>query len=54
MRADPQSAKRLTTLLVFFALLRSARVKAARRMLVKLKPGQPLRVLNGLLTEFNF
>ena len=36
--ADPKSAKKLLNLTVFFALLGSACVKAARRMLVKLTP----------------
>ena len=35
-RADPKSAKKTVKLSCFFALLGSARVKAARRMLVKL------------------
>jgi len=34
----PKTQKRLTTKLYFFALLGSARVKAARKMLVKLTP----------------
>jgi len=38
MRADPKSAKKTYGLNVFFVLLGSKRVKAARRMLVKLKP----------------
>ena len=37
--ADPKSAKKLLNLTVFFALLGSARVKAAHRTLVKLTPG---------------
>ena len=37
-RADPQSAKKLLNLTVFFALLGSGRVKAACRTLVKLTP----------------
>ena len=36
MSADPKSAKKLLDLTVFFALLGSAHIKAARRMLVKL------------------
>ena len=36
--ADPKSTKKLLNLMVFFALLGSARVKAACRMLVKLTP----------------
>ena len=39
VRADPKSAIKLLNLTVFFALLGSVRVKAARRMLVKLTPG---------------
>ena len=38
MRADPKSAIKLLNLTVFFALLGSARIKAARRTLVKLTP----------------
>ena len=38
-RADPKSAKQLLNWIVFFALLGSARVKAACRTLVKLTPG---------------
>ena len=38
-RADPESAKKLIDLTVFFALLGSVCVKAARRTLVKLTPG---------------
>ena len=37
--ADPKITKKLLDLTVFFALLVSAGVKAARRMLVKLTPG---------------
>ena len=37
-RADPKSAKKQLNLTVFFALLGSARVKAACRTLVKLTP----------------
>ena len=37
--ADPKSTKKLLNLTVFFALLVSAGVKAARRTLVKLTPG---------------
>ena len=37
--ADPESAKKLLNLTVFFALLVSAGVKAAHRTLVKLTPG---------------
>ena len=37
-RADPKSAIKLLILTVFFALLGSVRIKAARRMLVKLRP----------------
>jgi len=53
-RADPKSAIKLLNLTVFFALLGSARVKAARRTLVKLTPGLPhlivpVRVLSFLL-----
>ena len=36
--ADPEIAKKLLDLTVFFALLVSALLKAARRMLVKLTP----------------
>ena len=36
--ADPKSAIKLLNLTVFFALLGSAHVKAARRTLVKLTP----------------
>ena len=38
--ADPKSVKKLLDLTVFFALLVSASVQAARRMLMKLTPGQ--------------
>ena len=38
MLADPKSAKKLLDLAVFFALLGSAHVKAARKMLVILIP----------------
>ena len=37
--ADPESAKKLLDLNVYLALLVSARVKVARRMLMKLTPG---------------
>ncbi len=37
--ADPESAKQIDNLTVFFALSGSARVKAARRTLMKLNPG---------------
>ena len=37
--ADPKSAIKLLNLSVFFALLGSGRIKAARRTLVKLTPG---------------
>ena len=37
--ADPKKCKKLLELTVFFVLLGSARVKAARKMLVKLTPG---------------
>jgi len=39
MHADPESAKKTDNLTVFFALLGSARAKAARRTLMKLTPG---------------
>ena len=39
MRADPKSAIKLLNLTVFFALLGSACINAASRMLVKLTPG---------------
>ena len=42
MRADPKSATKLINLTVFFALLGSARLKATRRLLVKLTPGQKM------------
>ena len=38
MHKDPKSAKKLLNLTVFMALLGSARIKAARKTLVKLKP----------------
>ena len=38
MRKDPESAKSCLTRLSLFALLGSARIKAARKMLVKLTP----------------
>ncbi len=38
MCADPQSAKNIVKLSVFFALLGSARIKAASKMLVKSTP----------------
>jgi len=37
-RADPKSAQKTDNLTVFFALLGSAHVKAARRTLMKLTP----------------
>jgi len=37
--ADPESAKNTAKSSVFFALLGSGRVKAVRKMLVKLTPG---------------
>ena len=40
-RADPKSAKKLLNLTVYFALLGPARVKAARRMLVKWSQTDP-------------
>jgi hypothetical protein len=36
MRTDPESAKKTVKLSVFFALLGSAHLKAAHRMLMKL------------------
>jgi len=42
MRADPKTTKKTDSLTVFLAFLGSAHVKAARRMLVKLTPGQIL------------
>jgi len=39
MRVDPKSAKKTDNLTVFFALLGSAPVKAAHKMLVKLTSG---------------
>ena len=46
MLADPKSAKKLLDLMIFFALLVSAQIKAAHKMLMKLTPeieiiGQP-------------
>ncbi len=38
MRADPKSAKKTDSLIVFFALLRLMCVKASSKMLVKLTP----------------
>jgi hypothetical protein len=38
MHADPKRPKKMLNLTVFFALLGSAHVKAARKMLVKLTP----------------
>jgi len=38
-RADPKSAKKTVKLSLFFAFLESVRVKAGRKMLVKLAPG---------------
>jgi len=40
MLVDPKSVKKIDNLTVFFTLLRSASVKAVRRMLMKLSPGQ--------------
>ncbi len=49
-RADPESAKKTVKLLVCFTLLGSALVKAARRTLMKLTPGQtPLTGSEGHL-----
>ena len=42
MLADPKSAKKLLDLTVFFELLGSARLIAAKRMLTKLTPGVKL------------
>jgi len=42
MHADPENAKKIVKLLVFFALLGSAHVKAARRTLMKLTPRQKI------------
>jgi len=39
MQADAKSAKNAVKLSVFFALLESAHVKAAHKMLMKLTPG---------------
>jgi len=39
MLADPESAKKIDNLTVFFVLLGSALVKAACRMFMKLTPG---------------
>ena len=47
---DPKSAKKTVKLSSFFALLGSAHVKAARRMLVKLTPGINFTNQNVLLT----
>ena len=41
--ADPKSALKLLNLTVFFALLGSACVKAAHRMLVKLTLGEDIK-----------
>jgi len=41
MRPDPKSAKKTDNLIVFFVLSASGRVKAARKMLVKLTPSYP-------------
>ncbi len=38
MRADPKNAKKTVKLTVFFVHSRSARIKAACRMLMKLTP----------------
>ena len=43
MHAGPKNAIKLLNLMVFFALLGSAGVKAARRMLVKLTPDEAER-----------
>ncbi len=39
--SDPESAKKTDGLTVFFVLLESLSIKAARKMLVKLTPGGP-------------
>ncbi len=41
MLIDPESIKKIDNLTVFFTLLGSARVKAVRRMLMKLSLGKP-------------
>jgi len=54
-RADPKSANKQLNLTVFFALLGSARVKAARRTLVKLTQvgqfHQRVTLIRSKLTE---
>ncbi len=57
MFADPKSAKKTDNLTIFFALLGSARVKAAQRTLMKLIPGIQLfipRFSSVLLCQFPF
>jgi hypothetical protein len=44
MHPDPKSVKKIVQLSVFFTLLGSARVKAARRTLMKLTPGMSVTV----------
>jgi len=51
-RADPKNAKKLFNLTVFFALLGSSRVKAARRMLVKLNQGGELEEGEKLASKY--
>ena len=47
--ADPESAKKTVKSSSFFALLGSARVKAARRMLMKLNPAMWLSTAFGIV-----
>ena len=53
MNADPKRAKKTVKLSGFIALLRSARIKAARRKLVKLTPGVKLSFCANLMLPKN-
>ena len=48
-----QKRKKLLELIIFFALLRSAHVKVACKMLVKLTPWQQVRKVKPSLIEGN-
>jgi len=49
---DPKRVKKIDHLTVFFMLLRSLRVKAVRRMLMKLSPG--VNFINILRANFSY
>jgi len=53
VHADPESAKKTDDLTVFFALLKSALVKAACKTLMKLTPGAEVAFNMTGVTNFN-